>query len=288
MQVTGWLIYKREDAAVNTAYIDWFTQECEKQDIKLLLVFREELTIGVFAGKLTVKTDENTRLPDFCVVRTIEPLLNRQLEMLGIPVFNSSEVSYLCNNKAVTHQRLSALGIPMVDTIFLKKYLLGEHLPVPVPFVVKEATGRGGQQVYKVNNLDNWLSVRNELQAEDILIQGSAVQSGKDLRVFVVGKEIIGAVLRRNENDFRANYKLGGTAEWYELSEEEIHLVRRIVDHFSFSLVGIDFLFSSTGSLLLNEIEDVVGSRTLSKVSDINLLEKYVKWIRHQIYKEET
>ncbi|QTM99975.1 ATP-grasp domain-containing protein [Sediminibacillus dalangtanensis] len=288
MQVTGWLIYKREDAAVNKAYIDWFIRECEKQDIKLLLVFREELTIGVVAGKLTVKTADNIKLPDFCVVRTIEPLLNKQFEMLGIPVFNSSEVSYLCNNKAVTHQRLTALGVPMVDTIFLQKNLLSEYLPVPVPFVVKEATGKGGQQVYKVHNLDDWLSVRQKIESADVIIQECAVQPGKDLRVFVVGKEIVGAILRSNENDFRANYKLGGTAEWYELSQEEIRLIRMIVDHFPFSLVGIDFLFSNAGTLLFNEIEDVVGSRTLSKVSEINLLEKYVKLIRHQINKEEA
>ncbi|SDM98002.1 ATP-grasp domain-containing protein [Sediminibacillus halophilus] len=288
MQATGWLIYKQEDAAINKAYIDWFIQECEKQDIKLLLVYREELTVGIFEGKLIVKTAENMKFPDFCVVRTIEPLLNKQLEMLGIPVFNSSEVSYLCNNKAVTHQRLTALGIPMVDTIFLQKNLLSEHLPVPVPFVVKEATGKGGQQVYKINDLDDWLSVRQKIESSDIIIQGCAVLPGKDLRVFVVGKEIVGAVLRSNEHDFRANYKLGGTAEWYELSAEEIRLIRKIVNHFPFSLVGIDFLFSNSGTLLFNEIEDVVGSRTLSRVSEINLLEKYVKLILIQINKEET
>ncbi|WP_053219008.1 ATP-grasp domain-containing protein [Virgibacillus senegalensis] len=283
MQTTGWLLYKKEDAVSNNAYIEWFIEECRKQDINLLLVLREELTIGVFNGKLEVKTNKKQSWPDFCVVRIVEPLLNKQLEMLGIKVFNSSEVSYLCNNKAVTHQKMAALGIPMVDTIFLQSDQLGDHLPMHPPFVMKEATGRGGKQVYKITDSAHWQTVRQKVRAKDVIIQDSAVQAGKDLRVFVVGDVIVGAVLRSNKADFRANFKLGGEAEWYELSQEEARMVRSIIDSFSFSMVGIDFLFSEDGKLLFNEIEDVVGSRTLSIVSDVNILAKYVKLIKKEM-----
>jgi len=114
-------------------------------------------------------------------------------------------------------------------------------------------------------------------------IQSADVMLGKDLRVFVIGKEIIAAVLRVNKNDFRANYKLGGDAILYTLSDKEKKMIQQIIDHFDFGLVGIDFLIGNNGELLFNEIEDVVGSRILSKVSDINLLEKYVTFIKNKI-----
>ena len=56
-----------------------------------------------------------------------------------------------------------------------------------------------------------------------------------------------------------------------------------MIESMDFGLVGIDFLFDSEGGLLFNEIEDVVGSRTLSQVSDINLLEKYVSFIKQNV-----
>lgn len=60
-------------------------------------------------------------------------------------------------------------------------------------------------------------------------------------------------------------------------------MIQKIIDHFDFGLVGIDFLIGHDGELIFNEIEDVVGSRTLSEISDINLLEKYVTFIKTKV-----
>src|SRR5690625_6839454 len=90
---------------------------------------------------------------------------------------------------------------------------------------------------------------------------------GKDLRVFVIGKQIIAAVLRVNNNDFRANFKLGGSAFLYHLTIDEVEMINKIINHFDFGLVGIDFLIDKEGNLLFNEIEDVVGSRILSETT---------------------
>lgn len=101
--------------------------------------------------------------------------------------------------------------------------------------------------------------------------------------MFVVGKEIIGAVMRENSQDFRANFKLGGSARLYELQENELAIINKITSHFNFDMVGIDFLIDLDGELLFNEIEDVVGSRTLSAVSNVNILKKYIAHIKSEI-----
>ncbi|MUK86967.1 ATP-grasp domain-containing protein [Ornithinibacillus sp. L9] len=280
----GWIIYSEQDAYENKAYINWFIHETKEQNLDLTLILREQLQVGLLQNQPTILVDHSmVELPVFAVVRTPEPLLNLLLEEMGIAVFNSSHVARICNHKALTHFEVSKLQIPMVDTLFMKKINLRTTPPMSFPFVVKEATGRGGKQVFFINNQIQWEDCMNQIQSNDVIIQTTNVQIGKDIRIFVVGKEIVGAVLRESNSDFRANYKLGGTATWFELSSNQINMVHKIMNHFDFGMVGIDFLIDHDGNLLFNEIEDVVGSRTLSAVSDLNILQKYTSYIKSKI-----
>ena len=106
---------------------------------------------------------------------------------------------------------------------------------------------------------------------------------GKDIRVFVIGKKVKAAVLRESASSFKANYTLGGSASLYELTASELALVERVMRSFDFGMVGIDFIFAEDGSLMLNEIEDVVGSRTLSALSDMNIVWEYLTFIKERI-----
>lgn len=279
----GWLIYNKKDKQRNQAYIDWFIKEAKKQEVKLILILREHLQIGITKGRHSISyRHQAIDLPDFAVVRTVEPLLNMHLELLGLKVFNSYEVSNLCNHKMNTYYAMQKLNIPIMDTLMIKREQLTEKPPRNFPFVIKESTGRGGSQVHFIQSIDEWIEVLPKFTTEDLVIQSTDVQHGKDLRVFVLDKEIIQAVLRENKGEFRANYSLGGTAHPYDLSKKEEKLIGKIIHAYDFDLVGIDFLIGHDGQLILNEIEDVVGSRILSLVSDINLLEKYVIHIKKQ------
>ncbi|SEQ14364.1 gamma-F420-2:alpha-L-glutamate ligase [Virgibacillus subterraneus] len=283
MNLTGWLIYSKQDSKQNKEYIKWFIDEAAMQGITLKLILREELTIGVFQNKQTVLcNNQEVQLPNFAVVRTIEPLLNKVLESMGINVFNSSRISTICNNKALTHYHMAKLNIPMVDTIFIKKKNCVQLPIIPFPFVVKGVNGRGGRQVHLIEDEQQWeRCIADDISAPEFIIQSTKnVQLGKDVRVFVVGNQIVGSVMRESNSDFRSNYKLGGSAKWYSLDRHEITVLNKILDSFDFGMVGIDFLLDTNGKLLLNEIEDVVGSRTLSSVSDINILNKYITHIK--------
>lgn len=280
----AWLIYNKHDAKENSSFISWFIEEAKVQEMKLELVLKEDITIGIINNKRTILVNNMPiALPSFAIVRTVDPLLSLHLEGLDLRVFNSSFISRICNNKELTYHHVHDLNIPMVDTIFISQQQLDTTKSPDYPFVLKEATGRGGQQVFLIENESDWNRSIPKLSSNTIIMQSCDVMFGKDLRVFVVGKEIVGAVLRENPTDFRANYKLGGTATWYPLNKKETTTIETIIHHFQFDMVGIDFLFSNDGTLLFNEIEDVVGSRTLSAVSDVNILQKYVTHIKTQL-----
>ncbi|RFU65890.1 ATP-grasp domain-containing protein [Peribacillus glennii] len=282
MHEQGWLIYSKEDAARNMSYIYWMIEEAGQMDMKLSLLFREDFSLGHLSSKLELfHQKKSVLLPSFAIVRTIDPFFTRQLELIGVRCFNSAFVSDLCNNKAKTHQFMAQLGIPMADTIYGNRdHFRREDVLLQYPYIAKEVSGRGGKQVYLIENEKE----EHELQGSPgkWILQKPAVY-GKDVRVFIVGRKIIAAVLRESETDFKANYTLGGSASLYELSAEQKSLVEKIINVVDFGMAGVDFVFSEEGSFLLNEIEDVVGSRTLSALTDINIVREYLLHIKEEL-----
>lgn len=277
MTKIGWLIYNREDAKKNKAYIEWMLAEAQQLEMELQFHFREDLQIGHRNNQLFVDVlHSSVEPPAYAIVRTIDPFFTKQLEMLGTICYNSSFIAEVANNKAKTHQLISSLGIQMSDTIYCGGPV---QAMLPFPFIAKEVHGRGGKSVYLVESSEQLASLPRE---GEWLIQKPAV-FGKDVRVFVIGKQIIAAVLRESATDFKANYTLGGSASLYQLSDEETVLVEKIIAAFDFGMVGIDFIFDEKGHFLFNEIEDVVGSRTLSTLSEVNIVREYLIFINKRL-----
>ena len=274
---TGWLIYNQEDAAKNRGYIDWMLEEAKILDLDLRLYYRDHLQIGHRSNQLYVEHKHGPiDLPDFAIVRTIDPFFTKQLEGLHITCFNSSFISEIMNDKAKTHQYVTSIGIPMSDTVYCNGRPSTSDMELP--FIAKDVHGRGGKQVYLIEHEKDL----RELPNAKWIVQRPGV-FGKDIRVFVIGKRIIAAVLRESSSNFKANYTLGGSASLYELSDAERTLVERVIAAFDFGLVGIDFIFADDGSLMLNEIEDVVGSRTLSALSNLNIVKEYLLFIKEKL-----
>lgn len=285
MKYKGWLIYNKEDGKRNNAYIEWMLEEADNLNLNLRLIYKEDLAFGVKSNRLCIlHNNKEATVPDFVICRNIDSIFTKQLEYMGVKTFNNSFVSEICNNKAKTHQYLAQFDIPMLNTYFFRvDEFMPEKIKLQYPLVIKEVDGRGGKQVYKAENLNELKEIRAKLESKEIILQPMGEVPGKDVRVFVVGKNIVAAILRSSNTDFRANYSLGGSAKIYNLSENERELVNKIISKFDFGLVGIDFIFDKNGGFIFNEIEDVVGSRTLSKNTDINLVNIYLKYIIEQL-----
>src|SRR5699024_1428165 len=205
------------------------------------------------------------------------------LESSEVIVFNSSTIAHICNNKALTHHHMTGLSIPMVDTVFLKREDVTDQPPMPYPFVLKESAGRSGKQVYLIESQQDWNYYKSHLSMEDIIIQNYAVQLGKDFGVFFVEQEIICVVIRESKVNIHDNLIHGESAHLYEIKDAERRMIQKITTQLDFGMVGIDLLIGTDGSLLFNEIEDIVGSRTLSAVSDINIIQKYITHIKRNL-----
>lgn len=287
MKKIGWLIYNKEMSQINEGFICWFMEEAGKLNIKLDLLLKENLSYGVMNNELfLLHKGKKVENPDFVIIRNNDPLLSKQLEGLGFIVFNSSFTSEIGNHKGKTHQFLAGKGIQMLDTVFVNKDEFSpQSLPFAYPVVVKEVAGKGGNEVYAAYSVDELKKILNSVKSKELIIQKMGDVPGRDVRVFVVGNEIIAAILRYSNEDFRANFSLGGSARLYDLSEGEKMVVREVIKQFNGKLgfVGIDFLFTKDGSFIFNEIEDVAGSRTLYANSNINIVRLYLEFVIKKI-----
>ncbi|WP_343208870.1 ATP-grasp domain-containing protein [Anaerolentibacter hominis] len=276
----GWLIYGRKEADCNRGYINLYMEECRKRQIQLDLLFVDLLDFGVRDGRPYISYEGKEERPDFAICRCIYPLLSRHLEEMGVPVFNRAGIAEICNDKARTYLYVSRTGVPMVDSRFCKRdYVEDIASGYPADTVLKSVDGHGGGQVFDLR--EGFTDTMRECFIKsDGVLQPLTGTRHQDLRVYVIGRDIIAAVLRTAAAGFKSNYSLGGRVELYELSEKEKEPVNRIIGLFGgFGLVGIDFIIGDEGQLIFNEIEDVVGARMLYQCSDINIVPLYLDWI---------
>ena len=197
--------------------------------------------------------------------RARRPEAARFLEDQGIHLVNRAEVNRIANNKWQSYQLLLLLGVPAVST-FCEA--------IEYPCVAKTADGHGGSEVWLVHSADEIPPTSSPLIFQPL------VEHVADVRAYVVGTEVIGAVKRSSADDFKANYSLGGHAEKYILSAAQEKDVLRIARALNSDYIGIDFLLLEDGRHLFNEIEDPVGARSFYETHDENIAGLVVEHLR--------
>ncbi|HNW87311.1 MAG TPA: ATP-grasp domain-containing protein [Candidatus Limiplasma sp.] len=283
---TGWLLYEESDLAKNRDFAAYVEKQAVKLGLGMATVLTAQLTLGVReGGQLLLQKDGRDQLPDFVLSRQRDALISAQFERLGIPVFNSSLVCSLCNDKRATHQFLA--GLPMLRTRFVSHRRAVAPAEGAYPVVVKPAQGHGGEHVALVNNEYEWRDAVDEILPHDIVEQQVASEAGSDLRVYVLFGKIIAGVMRTASRGIVSNYKLGGNVAAHTLTEEERALAESVIGRFDaagapLSFAGVDFLYHQ-GHPVLSEVEDVVGSRMLYKVSKTDIISDFLEGVRTRI-----
>lgn len=190
---------------------------------------------------------------DLYIFRTEDAALRAELEGKGKRVVNNALTGVIANDKHLSYELAAELGVP-----FLPYVLQGEG-EIGYPCVVKSRFGHGGKQVFWA---DDKREAERLLKGEGYLLQKPSENRGEDIRMYCLGGEVLAAMRRKNENDFRSNFTLGGSCERIAPPAELVGLCRRFYEALRFDFVGIDFLVEREG-YLFNEIEDVVGTRML-------------------------
>ena len=261
-----WVLYNSARFAVNRWFADRLVSALSARGTDARLVVAD------------TADDLPCDLPDIAVNRSADAGIAARLEERGVRLWNNAEITRICNDKYLTYRELEEAGIRSMPN----RLVTAEELDAvsgPFPAVLKSRGGHGGTEVFWIHDQYELKEAFSTIGQPTALLQEPASDLGKDLRVYVLGSEILIAMLRRSETGFRSNFCLGGTAERCDpIPPEVTRQVRRITDRFGFGLAGIDFIFDR-GQPVFNEIEDAVGTRMLYAHTDIDAAAVYADFV---------
>lgn len=233
--------------------------------------------------------------PDFVVFLDKDILLATFLKNMGIPIFNDPDVIETCDNKAKQYLELSKLGIPMPETIIAPKVYpnftikdAGYYEQVlerlGLPMIIKEGHGSFGMKVYLIETEEQFYKKTDELRGIDYVFQKFiATSRGRDVRVNIVGGEIVAAMYRHSETDFRANITNGGVATVIELTEQQKSLAIQAAQAVGAEFAGVDLLFGDNEEPLVCEVNAAAHIRNIYNVTGINVADAMIAYILRKL-----
>ncbi len=184
--------------------------------------------------------------------------LVRHLGASGILVINRAEALEVARDKLRTLQLLARNGLPVPRTAFapdpayLARALRAVGGP---PAVIKLPRSTQGKGVMLAESAEEAQSIADTMWAiqKDVIIQEYIEEArGVDLRVLIVGGEVVGAVRRRaRKGAFRSNLHLGGSVRRARAPNEAAELALRAAALCGLDIAGVDLLETKEGPLVL-------------------------------------
>ena len=243
-----------------------------------------------------LSTDENgIRLTfkdvDFVIYLDKDKYLLEALTLSGIKVFNTREAIENCDDKVLTYLALAKANIPTPATYpaplcykpgstVSKAALKRIATELSYPIIVKESFGSLGKGVYLAKDEKELETLANRLIDRPHLFQKFVSTSyGKDVRVIVIGGEVVGGMIRQSENDFRSNVAAGGRAEKYGLSDRIKEIALKAHKALGLDYSGVDILFGENGKPIVCEVNSNAFFRSFEAVTHINVARKYAEYV---------
>ena len=232
--------------------------------------------------------------PDFAIFWDKDIYLAERLEQNGIRLFNNARAVELCDNKILMYQALAKANIRIPRTFIAPKTFEGlgytdltfldkVSKEIGWPIVIKEAYGSFGEQVYLANNKEEAIEIIKRIGYKDFLMQEFIASSkGRDIRINIVGDQVVASMLRENKNDFRSNISSGGNGTKYEPDQEYAELAIKAAKALDLSFAGVDVMFGEDGPIICEVNSNPQFASTL-KATGINLADYLSNYILSQL-----
>ncbi|GAA4608226.1 lysine biosynthesis protein LysX [Actinoallomurus liliacearum] len=189
----------------------------------------------------------------------------RGLEANGVEVLNGSAAIELCGDKWRTSVALRDAGLPVPRTALAltPESALEAVERMGYPAVIKPLTGSWGRLVTALYDRHAATAVLEHVaalpspQSHIVYVQEMVPTPERDIRVIVVGGEVLGATYRRGDQ-WRTNVALGATTEVCPVTPELEHLARSAALAVGADIAGVDLLEEPDGRLLVLEVNSGV------------------------------
>ena len=197
------------------------------------------------------------------------------LEERGVPVVNSPRAIERSVDKFYTTALLHEAGLPVPETVVCERAAdavaaalgMGEAIFKPI-------FGSMGHGLVRVRGGEEARHVAQafEQSGRVFYVQRAVDHGGRDVRAFVVGGEVLGAIERQAPvGEWRTNVSLGGTARPIDLPLAWQRLAVRAAAAVGADYAGVDLLPATDGSTFVLEVNGIPGWRGLQDATGLDV-----------------
>ena len=205
----------------------------------------------------------------------------RRLERHGAVVVNRAPAIEKCVDKYYALSLLEEAGIPVPRTVVAEsaREALKAFYELGGDVVLKPLFGSRGIGVARISDPDVAARVFNLLQfLHDVIYLQEFIPHGtRDIRVFVVGGEVVAAMYREGTG-WKTNIAQGARAKPLKPCEELEELALRASEVLECEVAGVDVLEGPSG-YLVTEINSQPGWRGIQSVTKTDIAQKIVDYV---------
>jgi ribosomal protein S6--L-glutamate ligase len=213
----------------------------------------------------------------------------RQFEMMKVFTAIESQALLRSRDKLRSLQILSRAGLGLPKTVFTNysrnvKEIVKAAGGAPVVVKLLEGTQGLGVVLAETDNAaESVIDAFNGLKVRVIVQDFIEEAKGADIRAFVIDGVVVGAMKRQaKKGEFRSNLHRGGTAQVYELSEEEENTALKAARVMGLGICGVDMLQSDLGPLIL-EVNSSPGLEGIEKATGKNIAKSIIRYVERHI-----
>jgi RimK family alpha-L-glutamate ligase len=203
------------------------------------------------------------------------------VEERGVPVINSPRAIERAVDKFYTDALLREAGLPTPESVVCENMADAmDAVRAMGDVVIKPIFGSMGHGLVRVSDPDIAFRVLRSLeQVRSVFyIQRYIDHSdhgdhvGRDIRVFVVGGRVLGAIERRAQaGEWRTNVTRGAAARPVDLPAEWAQLALRAAAAIGADYAGVDLLPSREGPVFVLEVNGIPGWQGLQQATGLDV-----------------
>jgi len=209
------------------------------------------------------------------------------IERRGVPVLNTARAIERSVDKFYTTALLQEAGLPTPETVVCESAADAMSAVLAMgDVVIKPIFGSMGHGIVRVNDPDvAFRAVRALEQLRTVFyVQRAVDHGGKDVRVFVVGGRVVGAIERQApEGHWRTNVSLGGAARPLDLPLAWERLALDAAAAIGADYAGVDLLPSRDGAIFVLEVNGIPGWRGLKQATGIDVAASIVDHLAERV-----
>lgn len=199
-------------------------------------------------------------------------------ESMGVPTVNSLNVARTCENKFTTSIALVKHKVPtprfaLVFSEVQAKKAIEQMGGFPV--VLKPVSGSWGRLVAKINDLHALEAVIEQKIAlggphhHAFYIQQYIEKPGRDIRIHVIGREVIAAIYRQSSH-WVTNTARGAEALPCQIDKDLASIAKMAGDAIGCGVLGVD-VFETDSGYVVNEVNHTMEFKNVQRVTGIDV-----------------